>query len=145
VTVVRLIDTDVLVVAVNQHDPRHDVTRAFMERVLSDGSANLIAPASIAGFVRNVTRLVGGLPGLPVSSAFDLAEDWLRRSTVSVPIPDERHFARVRELLEGAGAAGKHVDDAHRAALAMQYRATIVTFDTDFARFPGVKWERPAA
>ncbi len=49
------------------------------------------------------------------------------------------------DTITGAGASGKYVDDAHLAALALQYRATIFTFDTDFARFPGVKWERPAA
>jgi len=139
----RLIDTSALIVAVNRSDDRHGVTRAFMERVLSDGSSNFIAPASIIGFVRQITRVVGGLPGLPVSEAFELVDDWLRRSTVHIPTPDALHFSRVRELLEGAGASGKLVDDAHLAALAMQYRATIVTFDSDFARFPGIKWESP--
>ncbi len=141
----RLIDTDVLVVAVNRDDVRNDLARTFLERLLNDGSSVLIAPANIIGFIRNVTRAVGGLPGLPVGVAFDVAELLLRRSTVRVPIPDEGHFARVRELLEHAGASGRHVDDAHLAALALQYRATIVSFDSDFARFPGVKWERPAA
>ncbi len=141
----RLIDTSVLVVAVNSADTRHDTARAFLERVLSERGEVLIAASSVVGFVRKVTRIVAGLPGLTVAEAFDLADEWLERSTVRIPIPDERHFSRVRELLQSAGVSGKHVDDAHLAALALQYRATIVTFDTDFARFPEVKWERPAA
>jgi predicted nucleic acid-binding protein len=32
----------------------------------------------------------------------------------------------------------------HLAALAIEHRATVVTFDTDFARFPGVDWRIPA-
>jgi predicted nucleic acid-binding protein len=35
------------------------------------------------------------------------------------------------------------VVDAHLAALAIEHRATIVTFDADFGRFPGIRWEQP--
>jgi len=141
----RLIDTSVLIVAVNVEDARHDAARMFLERALNEGSGVLIAPASFVGFVRQVTRVVGGIPGLAVDEAFHVVELLLGRPGVQVAVPDERHFSRVRELLQSAGASGKYVDDAHLAALALQYRATIVTFDSDFARFPDVKWERPAA
>jgi predicted nucleic acid-binding protein len=35
------------------------------------------------------------------------------------------------------------VADAHLAALAIEHRATIVTFDADFGRFPGIRWAQP--
>jgi toxin-antitoxin system PIN domain toxin len=141
----HLIDTNVLIVAVNVKDTRHDVARSYLERLLSEGSGVLIAPASFVGFVRQATRVIGGLPGLTVDEAFRVVELLLERPGVVVAAPDERHFSRVRELLQSTGVNGKHVDDAHLAALALQYRATILTFDSDFARFPEVKWERPAA
>lgn len=141
----RLIDTDVLIIAVNDGDDRHAAVKAYLERLLNSDEGVLIATASIVGFIRTVTRLIKGLPGLPVGVAFELVDDWLRRSTVQIPTPDARHFSRVRELLEQSGAGGKHVDDAHLAALALQYRATIVSFDRGFVRFPEIKWESPAA
>ena len=38
---------------------------------------------------------------------------------------------------------GNRVNDAHLAALAVEHRCTIVSFDHDFARFDGVTWEMP--
>ncbi len=36
------------------------------------------------------------------------------------------------------------MSDAHLAALAVEHAATIITYDNDFGRFAGVRWERPA-
>jgi predicted nucleic acid-binding protein len=46
--------------------------------------------------------------------------------------------------LAEAGTAGNLVNDAHLAALAVEHDAEVVSFDSDFARFPGVRWRRPA-
>lgn len=141
----HLIDTSALIVAVNVRDDRHEATRARLEGLLNGGGSVLIASATIVSFVRQITRFAAGLPGLSVGDAFQVIEVLLARSNVRLPLPDARHFSRVRELLEVARASGKHVDDAHLAALAIQYGATIVTYDSDFARFPDIKWESPAA
>ena len=141
----RLIDTDVLIVSVNEADHRHAGARTYLEQLLNSGEGVLIATGSILGFIRTITRAINGLPGLPVGVAFGLVDDWLHRSTVEIPRPDSRHLTRTRDLLEAAGAGGKHVDDAHLAALALQYRATLVSFDRGYMRFPGIEWERPVA
>ncbi|RHW23312.1 PIN domain-containing protein [Nocardioides immobilis] len=49
----------------------------------------------------------------------------------------------MRDLLESAGAAANLANDAHLAALAIEHKATIVTFDSDFGRFEGVRWAEP--
>jgi predicted nucleic acid-binding protein len=54
------------------------------------------------------------------------------------------HVTLVGRLLLGAGRAGYLVGDAHLAALAVEHGATVVSFDSDFARFPGVAFEQPA-
>jgi predicted nucleic acid-binding protein len=41
------------------------------------------------------------------------------------------------------GTGGNLVNDAHLAALAVEHRCTIVSYDGDFARFRGVTWEMP--
>jgi len=58
--------------------------------------------------------------------------------------PDLRHASRVRDLLVATGTGGNLVTDAHLGAMALQYDATVVSYDNDFGRFPGVRWERPA-
>jgi predicted nucleic acid-binding protein len=36
------------------------------------------------------------------------------------------------------------VNDAHLAALAIEHRGSVVSFDSDFGRFPGVTWIEPS-
>jgi uncharacterized protein len=49
----------------------------------------------------------------------------------------------MRELLSYSGIGGNLVSDAHLAALALQYGATVVTYIHYFALFPSIRWERP--
>ena len=58
--------------------------------------------------------------------------------------PDHRHLDRVAVLLGATGRGGNLINDAHLGALALQYDATVISYDNDFGRFPGVRWERPA-
>lgn len=43
----------------------------------------------------------------------------------------------------GPVSAGKLTTDAHIAAIAHRHRATVHTADTDFDRFPDVRWRNP--
>ena len=40
---------------------------------------------------------------------------------------------------------GNLVNDGHLAALAVEHRGTIVSYDNDFGRFGGVTWQTPDA
>jgi len=51
----------------------------------------------------------------------------------------------VAGLLRAVGTAGNLVTDAHLAALALEHDATVVSFDSDFGRFHGVRWTTPHA
>jgi predicted nucleic acid-binding protein len=46
-------------------------------------------------------------------------------------------------LLRDAGTGGNLATDAHLAALAIEHRAEIVSYDRDFARFPGIRHRLP--
>ncbi|MDR2567057.1 MAG: hypothetical protein LBC97_13580 [Bifidobacteriaceae bacterium] len=45
--------------------------------------------------------------------------------------------------LREAGTGGNLTHDPHLAALGLELDATVVTFDSDFARSKGVKWWTP--
>ena len=45
--------------------------------------------------------------------------------------------------LRDAGSGGSLTTDAQIAAVAKRCRAWVHTADTDFARFPGVRWKNP--
>ncbi|MCZ7628912.1 MAG: PIN domain-containing protein [Microthrixaceae bacterium] len=57
------------------------------------------------------------------------------------PTPD--HPGILRRLLGQVGAGANLVNDAHLAALAIEHRCAVVSYDNDFSRFDGVVWERP--
>ena len=55
--------------------------------------------------------------------------------------PGARHAGLLGRLLTGAGAAGNLTSDARLAALAIEHRATLGSFDHDFERFAGLDFD----
>ena len=81
---------------------------------------------------------------LTVDQAFEQVDRWLGARASVVVEPTARHTAIWHDLLLAAGGVGGNlVNDAHLAALAIEHRAGIVSYDSDFARFPGVAWSIP--
>jgi predicted nucleic acid-binding protein len=48
-------------------------------------------------------------------------------------------------LLHGVGTGGNLTTDVQLAAFAFEYDADMFSNDTDFARFPGLRWRNPLA
>lgn len=142
----NLVDTNVLVYALAEDAPHHRRSRAWLTDALSGTETVLLPWTSLIGFVRIVSNPRINDAPVTAEMALRLVDDWLALSHVLAPEPDSRHAHRMREMLAAAGGAGGNlVNDAHLAALAVQHGATVVTFDHDFGRFPGVRWEMPPA
>lgn len=62
---------------------------------------------------------------------------------VQILEPRGDHLEQVLKLLEAPGTAGNLVTDAQIAALAIEHGAVLHTADTDFLRFPGLRWFNP--
>lgn len=77
------------------------------------------------------------------SEVFAFLDQLLRRPTARVVAPGAQHFAIFRRLCESSGASGKLAGDAQHAAVAVEHGCTLVTTDSDFDRFPGVRWRHP--
>jgi predicted nucleic acid-binding protein len=74
---------------------------------------------------------------LSVDEAMDRVDARLSAPPAVVVEPTADHGRIVRGLLHGIGVGGNLVNDAHLAALAIEHRCTIVSFDHDFDRFDG--------
>jgi predicted nucleic acid-binding protein len=72
-----------------------------------------------------------------------IAASWLDLPHVHLAQPSDTHFVRLRAELERLGTAGNLTTDAHLAVLAMERGYVLCTTDTDFARFPGLRWINP--
>jgi uncharacterized protein len=140
---VNLVDANVLLYAVNEDSQHHLVARRWLDEAL--GGATTVAwswPVLLA-FVRIATRPGIFVRPLPVSAALDVVRAWLAAPSSVVVEPTRQHLEILASQLTEHGTGGNLVSDAHLAALAIEHRATVVTFDRDFERF-GVRTHRPA-
>jgi len=100
---------------------------------------------AMVGLVRIVTnRKVFRQPS-SLDQAIGFLDELVRRPTARVIAPGPQHWHLLTELCRASGATGKLVADAQHAALALEYGCTLVTTDSDFGRFPGLRWRHPLA
>ena len=98
---------------------------------------------ALLAFVRLVTK-AGLFPRpLTVDEALDRVQAWLGAAPAVVVEPTPDHPAVLRRLLQDIGVGGNLVNDAHLAALALEHRCAVVSWDRDFARFTDVQWQQP--
>jgi uncharacterized protein len=97
----------------------------------------------LLAFLRLSTHRAVFAHPLNVDDAMGVVRHWLNRPTVVVVEPSVRHAEVLARLLTESGTGGNLVNDAHLAALAVEHDAVLVSFDADFGRFPGVRWEQP--
>lgn len=139
----KLVDANVLLYAVNSDAEAHQRSTRWLDGALSGADTVAFSWVALLAFVRLSTK-VGLFPSpLSIDQAMDRVDAWLSVRTAVVVEPTPRHAAIVRDLLRSAGVGGNLVNDAHLAALAIEHRCGIVSFDNDFARFPGVEWRVP--
>lgn len=139
----KLVDSNVLLYAFNSDADRHVEAKAWLDRSLSGAASVGFAWVAALAFLRLVTK-----PGLfpsPASTeqATRQLDDWLAQPAAQILQPTSRHATVLAQLMAETGATGNLITDAHLAALAIEHRATVVSYDNDFERFPGVRWERP--
>jgi len=98
---------------------------------------------SILAFVRVSTHHRALERPLTVQRAWAVVDTWLERPNTWTPVPTERHRALLATLINDGDARGNHVQDAHLAALAMEWGLELLSGDRDFARYPGLRWRDP--
>ncbi|MGI8946437.1 MAG: TA system VapC family ribonuclease toxin [Ornithinimicrobium sp.] len=140
----KVVDANVLLYAVDRGAEHHQVSKTWLDRALAGHEAVLLPWLSLLAFLRLSTHPAVHDQPLTVDQALDIVEVWVGAPAAITSEPDSAHTGRLRTLLGATGHGGNLVNDAHLAALAVQHRATVVTFDSDFGRFPGVQWERPS-
>jgi toxin-antitoxin system PIN domain toxin len=139
-----IVDANVLLNAVNTSAPDHKVAKSWLDAALSGGGPVGFTWAALLAVIRLTTRPGLFARPLTVAEVSAVVRAWLDAPTAIVLHPTTRHLDLLTSLLTEAGTGGNLTSDAHLAALALEHRATVVTLDADFDRFPGVRWNRPA-
>jgi uncharacterized protein len=139
----KVLDANVLIHADNKSAEQHSTARNWLLSALTGSESLLIPWISSLAYLRIATQPSALPQPLTVAEAMAFLRPMLSSPRVVTGEPDQHHLERVEALLAATGRGGNLVNDAHLAALALQYEATVVSFDNDFSRFPGVRWERP--
>lgn len=138
-----IVDANVLLYAVDEQAPFHDIARAWMDDALNDVERVGLPWASLMAFQRIITHPRATLHPLTPSAAWGYVTDWLDADQTWVPTPGVRHRDILGRLLTAGDLRGNLVTDAHLAALALEHGTAICSFDSDFARFDGLRWIKP--
>ena len=136
-------DLNLIVHAYNQKARLHAGALAWWEELLS-GERVVGLPWAVAlGFLRLTTRRPVFEEPFSAAEACERVESWLAQPNVMLVHPGELHRRLVLGFLVNLGTAGNLTTDAHLAALAIEHQAELHSTDTDFARFPGLRWRNP--
>jgi toxin-antitoxin system PIN domain toxin len=141
---VTLADVNVLVYAHREDSPHHAVSHAWLLRALKADEPFGLSEAVLASVVRIVTHPKIFTRPTQIDVALAFVAGLLAQPHVVLVTSGPRHWEIFARLCREAPARGNLVADAYLAALAIESGCELVTTDGDFARFPGLKWRRPA-
>jgi len=137
-------DVNVLVYA-HRRDGHAEHARfaAWLTAVATGPEPFGLSVLALVGVVRIVTNpSIFGRPST-LEEALAFTGELVRRPTARLVGPGPRHWELVTELCRAASASAKLVADAQHAAVAIEHGCVFVTTDSDFARFPRLRWRHP--
>ncbi len=139
-----LFDVNVLLNAHRVEQPDHELARDLLERTAGDTRPFAVCELILSSFVRVVTNRRALSPPTPLGVALDFCEGLRTRPNARIVAPGRRHWRLFAELCRRADAVGNLASDAYLAAVAIESGCEWISFDRDFARFPGLNWRSPA-
>lgn len=140
-----LVDANILLYSVDRSSPFHERADAWLVEALNGDRRVGIPWVSLWAFVRIATNPRAARHPLSPAQAWEHVEAWLDAPTAWVPEPGPGHATILRELVVSHDLRGGLVADAALAALCLEHGLTVVSADSDFARFTGLSWINPIA
>jgi toxin-antitoxin system PIN domain toxin len=139
----KIVDVNIMVGGVNRDDPYHSTIHQWWIENLGSQEAIRIPWVVAVGFLRISTLPRVFQTPLTPDLALQRLRVWLSHANVEMITEMPNHFSVLESCIREAGASGNLANDAHLAALAISRGATLVSCDTDFARFRHLRWENP--
>jgi uncharacterized protein len=136
-------DVNLLVYAYNQADPQHEEARKWWETTLNDTDPVGLPWIVSSGFIRLMTHPRVLREPLEVAEAIRHVRSWLDQPSLVVLEPGKLFSDRFFRFLNELGTAGNLTTDAYLAALAVEHQAELLSADTEFHRFKGLRWRNP--
>jgi hypothetical protein len=140
---VKLIDLNLLLYSINRDSTHHPKAKTWLESVLSEDEPVALPWLVLLGFLRVSTNHRILPRPLSVEEAISVVDGWLAQPAVRVLHPGDEHWRTLKTILAECGTAGNLTTDAHLAAMAIENGSELCSTDTDFQRFPRLKWTNP--
>jgi toxin-antitoxin system PIN domain toxin len=140
---VDLPDVNVLIHAFRADSSRHAICKAWLEGLAGGDARFGISPLALSAVARVVTNPRSFKTPSLITEVFAFADELLGQPNCEIVEPGERHWAIFKRLSVEADARGPMLSDVWYAALAIERGCRFITFDRDFARFPGLDWRAP--
>ncbi|MGH3431843.1 MAG: type II toxin-antitoxin system VapC family toxin [Thermocrispum sp.] len=138
----KVVDANVLLYAVNSDTPQHAEARDWLDSALAGAEVVCFSWIVLLAFIRISTHPSIFSRPLAPTEALDVVEAWLSQPGAVVVEPTSRHLGVLRGMISAIGTAGNLVNDAHLAAILVEHGAEVVSFDSDFTRFDGLRSQR---
>ena len=137
-------DVNVLIYAFRADAPKHETCKPWLDALVADDAHFGLSPVALSAVVRITTNQRAFRVPSTLEEAFGFCENLLSRPNCEIIEPGDQHWAIFRKLCIESSTRGARTTDAWFAALAVEHACTWVTFDRDYARFSGLKWQEPA-
>ncbi len=136
-------DVNVLIYAFRQDASLHEKSRRWLAGAIEGDAQFGVSPLALAAVVRIVTNSRSFKQPTPLERALAFCDNLLGQPNCEVVEPGPRHWTIFKHLCVEVALRGPPVTDAWYAALAIEHGCSFITFDRDFARFPGLDWRAP--
>jgi toxin-antitoxin system PIN domain toxin len=140
-----LIDANLLLYAVHKRSAQHQAAAGWLTEQLNGPRRVGLPWQSLAAFLRISTHPRAFDRPLEPAVAWTRITDWLAAPVAWIPEAGREHARVLGELVVRHEVRGNLVPDAQLAALALEHGLTVCSSDTDFARFPEIRWQNPLA
>ena len=138
-----LVDVNILLYAEDKFSPLNEMARKWWDEQLSGESPVCFCWEIISAFIRISTNRQIFKKPLTVSQAIKRVQSWIDQPCVCMINPTDSHWRIFQTMLQEGQATANLVADAHLAALAVEHGCLLYTTDSDFSRFPRLKWKNP--
>jgi len=138
-----LVDANILLYAEDSLSPHHQQAREWWDGRLSQGGPVCLCWTVLSAFIRIGTNPRVFDHPLSLEQALARVQSWLDQPFTRVVRPTEQHWTIFQQMLTDGQAVANLVTDAHLAALAIEHGCELASTDSDFARFPKLKWSNP--
>lgn len=138
-----LVDANLLLYAEDELSAQHAQARAWWDARLSGDSPVCLCWTVLGAFIRIGTNPRVFDHPLSLDQALSRVQSWLEQPCTRIVTSTDRHWVVFQELLREGQAVANLVTDAHLAALAVEHGCELNSTDSDFSRFPGIRWRNP--